>query len=143
MPVPEVPRLRLYVLWPPRAASVRLYVDPDCVVPSVTEPLYCVLPVPVSMACHSYSFSPVVASVTTCSSLRGAVVLEAADDRLVRDGRRAARAAQTTLRGARLTSGLFGLLRLGGRQCLRLGLGGWTAAVVVDRRLMADRVGLA
>ncbi len=63
MPVPDVPWFRLYVLWLPRVVSVRLYV-PEVL--SVTVPLYSVLPVPVSMACHSYSFAPEVASVMTC-----------------------------------------------------------------------------
>ncbi len=53
MPVPEVPRLRLYVLWPPRVPSVRLYDDPDLVVLRSTLPLYVVVPVPVSMAWYS------------------------------------------------------------------------------------------
>ncbi len=65
MPVPDVPRLRLYVLWLPRPVSVRVY---DGAEPTVTWPLYWVLPVPLWMACHSKIFLPVEASVTTCSS---------------------------------------------------------------------------
>ena len=64
----DVARALLYVLWLPRPASVRLYVEPDSVVPRVTEPLYWLLPVPVWMASNSYSFLPVSASVMTWSS---------------------------------------------------------------------------
>lgn len=50
VPVPDVPWFRLYVLWLPRVVSVSVY---DGAVPSVTCPLYSVLPTPFSMACHS------------------------------------------------------------------------------------------
>ncbi len=53
MPVPEVRRLRLYVLWLPRVPSVRVYDEPDLVVPRLTCPLYVVWPVPVSMPWYS------------------------------------------------------------------------------------------
>ncbi|CAM5641697.1 hypothetical protein SAURM35S_09866 [Streptomyces aurantiogriseus] len=64
----DVARALLYVLWAPREASLSWYVEPDRPVPIVTVPLYWLWPVPVWMASHSYSFSPVCASVTTCSS---------------------------------------------------------------------------
>ncbi len=41
---------------------------PDCEDPRVTWPLYIVLPVPVSTACHSVILAPVLALVTTCNS---------------------------------------------------------------------------
>ncbi|GAA3475528.1 hypothetical protein GCM10018966_000540 [Streptomyces yanii] len=38
VPVPEVPRARLYVLWPPRVVSYSWYVEPDRYEPTVTVP---------------------------------------------------------------------------------------------------------
>ncbi len=43
--------------------------EPLLVVPRVTVPLYLLVPVPFLTASHWVSFLPVVASVTTCSSL--------------------------------------------------------------------------
>lgn len=69
VPVPDVPLLRLYVLWPPRVVSYSWYVEPDNVVFMLTVPLYWLLPVPVSMPSKRESSAPVVASVMTCSLL--------------------------------------------------------------------------
>ncbi|MGX1404862.1 hypothetical protein RKD40_002475 [Streptomyces ambofaciens] len=104
VPVPEVPRLRLYVLWLPRAVSVSVYDDPDCAVPSVTVPLYIVLPVPFSTAWYSYSLAPVAASVITCSSF--GVPSSWRPPTTVSYARTGVPfAAQITLRGARSASG--------------------------------------
>ncbi len=140
MPVPEVPRLRLYVLWLPRAPSVRLYVDPDRVVVRSTVPEYTVLPVPVSIASHSYSFSPVVASVTTCSSCgvpscwKPPTTVSYATVGLPS-------AAQITLRGALLTSGFLAFSALAAASACRSALAAGTVALVVAG-LMAARVAL-
>ncbi len=69
VPVPDEPWLRLYVLWPPRAVSFIWYEPPDPDVPMVTLPLYWLLPVPLLTPWNSKSFSPVFASVMTCSWL--------------------------------------------------------------------------
>ncbi len=56
-------------MCPPRPASVSVKLLPEPEVPIWTWPLYMVLPVPVSMACHSVIFAPVLALVITCSWL--------------------------------------------------------------------------
>ena len=104
MPVPEVPRFRLYVLWLPRAAVGQ--VVRRARLRGAEGHLAAVL----GVAGAGLDALPLVELLAgggvgdDVQLVRGAVVLEAADDRLVGEGRRAASPAQITLRGARSAS---------------------------------------
>ncbi len=101
-------------------------------------PEYTVLPVPVSMASHAYSFSPLVASVITCSSCgvpscwKPPTTVSYATTGLPL-------AAQITLRGSRLMSGLLASSAFpAARACCRAFAAG--TAVFVVAGLTAVRV---
>ncbi len=94
------------------------------------------LPVPVSMASHPYSFSPVVASVTTCSSCgvpscwKPPTTVSYATTGLPF-------AAQITLRGSRLMSGLLASSALPAVSACRRAFAAGTAAFVVAGSIAA------